>query len=355
MSDSIVDNTLEQSAGATPAIPTITVAICSFNGADKIGAALAALAGQTGRVAFEVVVVDDGSTDATANVAERAGATVVRLDENRGRGFALQEAIKAARGAILAMTDDDCLPLPNWIESLAEEWARAPESVTVIGGSVRPLATDTFNRRYVDFRKPLWAQELNGDGDAGLVPRLRRALFPSPAGTDRRPVLSTAGANMSLRLSAVREVGGFDPAIHFGGEEDTLCRRLRKTFGPDTVLFVPEIEMIHDFRPNLGDSLRRSHAYGRSHGQRWTREGGIPTVQPIPFLIAGIALALLAWRPKLGALVTAFLPPLLYRGWLDRCKTAGSMEPVLYPYVRFLEDVAGDAGFLAGLRDKPAV
>jgi glycosyltransferase involved in cell wall biosynthesis len=355
MSDSIVDNTLKQSVDATPAMPMITVAICSFNGAGKIGAALAALGAQTGEVSFEVVVVDDGSTDDTADVAERAGATVVRLDENRGRGFALQEAIKAARGAILAMTDDDCLPLPNWIESLAEEWARAPESVTVIGGSVRPLATDTFNRRYVDFRKPLCAQELGGNGDTGLVPRLRRALFPPPARTGRRPVLSTAGANMSLRLSAVREAGGFDPAIHFGGEEETLCRHLREAFGPDTVLFVPEIEMIHNFRPNLGDSLRRSHAYGRSHGQRWRREGGIPTVQPIPFLIAGIALALLAWRPKLGALVAAFLPALLYRGWLDRCKASTSLEPVLYPYVRLLEDVAGEAGFLAGLRDEQAV
>lgn len=355
MTDSVVGNTLEKSADATPAIPTITVAICSFNGASKIGAALAALAGQTGQVPFEVVVVDDGSTDATADVAERAGATVVRLDENRGRGFALQEAIKAAKGAILAMADDDCLPLPNWIQSLAEEWTRAPESVTVIGGPVRPLATDTFNRRYVDFRRPLCAQEFDGDGDAGLVPRLRRALFPPPDRADRRPVLSTAGANMSLRLSAVREVGGFDPAIHFGGEEVTLCKRLRKTFGPDTVLFVPEIEMIHDFRPNLGDSLRRSHAYGRSDGQKWRRKGGIPTVQPIPILIAGIALPLLAWRPKLGALVTALVPPLLYRGWLDRCKSTGSMEPVLYPYVRLLEDIVGEVGFLAGLRDKPTV
>jgi glycosyltransferase involved in cell wall biosynthesis len=313
------------------------------------------LARQTGRVPFEVVVVDDGSTDATADVAEQAGATVVRLDENHGRGYALQEAMKAARGAILAMADDDCLPLPNWIENLAEEWARAPESVTVIGGSVRPLATDTFNRRYVDFRKPLCAQELNGDGDAGLVPRLRRALFPPPDRAGRRPVLSTAGANMSLRLSAAREVGGFDPAIHFGGEEETLCRRLRENFGPDTVLFVPEIEMIHDFRPNLGDSLRRSRAYGRSHGQRWRREGGIPTVQPIPFLVAGIALPLLAWRPKLGALVTALLPPLLYRGWLERCRATGSIEPALYPYVRLLEDIAGEVGFLSGIRDKPAV
>ncbi len=355
MTDSIVGDTLEQSADGTPAIPKITVVICSFNGANKIGTALEALARQTGWVPFEVIVVDDGSTDATADIAERAGATVIRLDENRGRGYALQEATKVARGPILAMTDDDCVPLPNWIEQLAEEWTRVPEGVTAIGGSVRPLATDTFNRRYIDFRKPLCAQELDGNEDAGMVARLRRALFPPPDRADRRPVLCTAGANMSLRLSAVREVGGFDPAIRFGGEEDALCKRLREIFGPDTVLFVPEIEMIHDFRPNLGDSLRRSRAYGRAHGQKWRSEGGIPTIQPIPFLVAGIALPLLAWRPKLGTLATALLPPLLYRGWLDRCKATGSIEPVLYPYVRLLEEVAGEAGFLAGLRDKPAV
>jgi GT2 family glycosyltransferase len=352
MTDSTVDTALDKPGGAGPVMPMITVAICSYNGATRIGATLAALAGQTHTVAFEVVVVDDGSTDETADIAERAGATVIRLDENRGRGYALQEAIKVARGAFLAMADDDCVPLPNWIQQLADAWAQVPHSVTVIGGCVRPLVVDTFNRRYVDFRKPLAPQELPRNPNPGVAARLHRALFPPPPRTGRRSVFSTAGANMSLRLSAVREVGGFDPAIHFGGEEDALCRRLQEAFGCDTVQLVPEIIMPHDFRSNLGDSLRRSRAYGRSHGQQWVRRQGLPTVQPIPFLIAAITMPVFAWRPKFGALLVALLPPLLYRGWLARCRETHTIEPILYPYVRLLEDVAGEVGFLAGLRDE---
>jgi hypothetical protein len=62
-----------------------------------------------------------------------------------------------------------------------------------------------------------------------------------------------------------------------------------------------------------------------------------------------------AWRPKFGALLVALLPPLLYRGWLARCRETHTLEPILYPYVRLLEDVAGDVGFLAGLRDEATV
>jgi hypothetical protein len=50
--------------------------------------------------------------------------------------------------------------------------------------------------------------------------------------------------------------------------------------------------------------------------------------------------------------LVALLPPLLYRGWLARCRETHTLEPILYPYVRLVEDVAGDVGFLAGLRDE---
>ena len=335
-----------------PAAPVITVAVCSFNGAERIGAALKALNQQVHSTPFEVIVVDDGSSDDTAAIAAQAGATVIRLDENLGRGSALQQATKRARGVILAMVDDDCVPSPDWVQRLADEWRQAPREVTVIGGSVRPLAVDSFNRRYVEFREPLRALELEGDRNPGFASRLRRALLPCPHGTGRRAVRSTAGANMSVRLSALREVGGFDPKIHFGGEEEEVCRRLQDAHGPETVQFVPDMEMPHDFRPNLGDSLRRARAYGRSHGERYAREGGIPTVQPIPLLIAGLLAPLFAWRFKLGTFALALLPLLLYRGWFRRCQETSTAEPMLYPYVRLIEDLAGELGFVEGLLAK---
>ena len=337
--------------GATPGRSRISVAICSHNGSASIGAALAAIGAQIHNVPFELIVVDDGSTDDTAEIAAASGAKVVRLGTNRGRGEALQGAIAAARGPILALTDDDCVPPPHWVQQLADAWARAPSDVTVIGGPVKPLAVDTFNRRYVAFRNPLAALELEAVEHPGVGARLWRALFPPPPRADERSVLSIPGANMSLRLSAVREVGGFDTAIRFGGEEELLCRHLQAVFGPETVQFVPHIEMFHDFRPNLSDSLRRARAYGLSHGRLWRRDGGIPPIKPLPFLLALLVVPLFARWPRLGVAGLALAPPLLYRGWLARCREASTLEPVLYPYVCLLEDLAGMEGFLAGLRD----
>ena len=208
--------------------PLITVAICSYNGASRIGTALTALNNQVHTAPFEVIVVDDGSTDDTASIAAGAGAKVIRLDRNCGRGQALREAVQAARGAYLAMADDDCVPPSGWVQQLADEWAQAPNSVSVVGGTVTPLAVDTFNRRFIEFRRPLAAQELGEDADPGIVARFRRALLPPAEKSGRRSVLYMAGANMSLRLSAVRKVGGFDTSIHFGGEEELLCKLLRR-------------------------------------------------------------------------------------------------------------------------------
>ncbi|MGP8066559.1 MAG: glycosyltransferase family 2 protein [Acidimicrobiales bacterium] len=341
----------ESRSGATSGRPKISVAICSHNGSASIGAALAAIGAQIHDVAFELIVVDDGSTDDTAEIAATSDARVIRLGSNRGRGEALQEAIAAARGPILAMADDDCVPPPHWVQQLADQWASAPSDVTVIGGPVKPLDLDTFHRRFVDFRRPLAALELDSVTHAGVGPRLWRALFPPPPRPDRRSVLSIPGANMSLRLAAVREVGGFDTAVRFGGEEELLCRRLQAVFGPDTVQFVPHIEMFHDFRPKLSDSLRRARAYGLSHGRLWRRDGGIPKVRPLPLLVALLVVPLFARRPRLGVAGLVIAPPLLYRGWPARCRETSTLEPVLYPYVCLLEDLAGIGGFLAGLRD----
>jgi hypothetical protein len=83
----------------------------------------------------------------------------------------------------------------------------------------------------------------------------------------------------------------------------------------------------------------------------WRRDGGIPTIKPLPFLFALLVVPLFARRPRLGVASLALAPPLLYRGWLARCRETSALEPVLYPYVCLLEDLAGMEGFLAGLRD----
>jgi len=97
--------------------PRISVVVCTYNGARTIRDCLEGLE----RVAYpdyEVIVVDDGSTDATAAIARQYDCRLIRT-ENRGLASARNTGLDAATGEIVAYIDDDAYPDPHWLTYLA--------------------------------------------------------------------------------------------------------------------------------------------------------------------------------------------------------------------------------------------
>ena len=98
---------------------TVSVIVPAFNAEDTLPECIDALLHQTvARDEYEVIVVDDGSTDGTAQVAQRSGVIRI-LQPHRGPGAARNAGIQWARGDLLLFTDADCVPAPNWIEAMA--------------------------------------------------------------------------------------------------------------------------------------------------------------------------------------------------------------------------------------------
>jgi len=225
----------EETARGRDATPVrLSVVVCSYNGAERIRGTLRALTGQQTAAHWELLVVDDGSRDATADVARAMGVRVVSGNGNQGLSAARNTGIAASRGDIVAFTDDDVVPPEDWVEGLLAAWDTAGEHVTGIGGTTEALADDSLARRYVSVNNPLAPLE-KGSGQGGVVRRLVGYLRqPGPA-PERRTVASLVGANMSFRRESLAAVGGFDPVIRFGGDEEDLCRRLRETFGEGTL------------------------------------------------------------------------------------------------------------------------
>src|SRR5690242_2350644 len=100
--------------------PAISVVVPAFEAEATMGHCVAALSKQTvPRDQYEILVVDDGSTDDTAREAQRAGADhVLSLQRNVGPAGARNAGINRARGDLIVFTDADCEPQPDFVASL---------------------------------------------------------------------------------------------------------------------------------------------------------------------------------------------------------------------------------------------
>jgi glycosyltransferase involved in cell wall biosynthesis len=108
----------------------------------RIGGSVLALRAALGDD-VEIIVVDDGSPDATGAAAKEAGAEVIRLPVNRGKGAAVRTGVLAARGAMVVFTDADLSYAPSQIQRVRDELERGAD---VVVGSRRHVGTTTLVR-----------------------------------------------------------------------------------------------------------------------------------------------------------------------------------------------------------------
>ncbi len=102
----------------TTQTPALSIVIPAYNAANTLPELLDALSQQTVPASdFEVIVVDDGSTDATADIARRAGVRILS-QTNQGPAAARNHGAKEARGKYIIFTDSDCVPDPGWLAAM---------------------------------------------------------------------------------------------------------------------------------------------------------------------------------------------------------------------------------------------
>jgi glycosyltransferase involved in cell wall biosynthesis len=184
--------------------PVVSVVIPTMGRADYLEVTLRSLAAQDLEASYEVIVVDDGSTDRTPEVLSRAGMRVVRHPARRGLNAARNSGIRAARADLIAFVDDDVEAPREWLGALLEGTARYPDA-EAFGGPIRPRLEGLPPR---------------GCGrDSQLITSLD--LGPEDRETER-----VWGANLAVRRAAVTRVGQFDESLgpRCGDEEEWLVR-----------------------------------------------------------------------------------------------------------------------------------
>jgi GT2 family glycosyltransferase len=291
----------------------VSVVIPVLNASRTLGRTLAALA-TLEPAPDEIVFVDNGSADDTrARLAAFAdsgpGAKVIVLDEpRRGASVARNTGARAATGEIVAFTDADCCPRPDWLAALLAPLADA--GVGAVAGrllSTEPAGVvEAFSSLFTLQSSPTAARHTRWTPWAGGFPT----------------------ANLAVRRDLLQSLGGFDESVAIYGEDYDLCARIYEAGA--AIVYTPAAGVEHQHRVALRAMLRQAFGFGRSHAwlmRRHVPRGlwlDLPRVSlarphfPLPLWIDGgspdkkaaaLLLAGLVWRPLL-----ALLP--LYAAWL---------------------------------------
>ena len=326
----------------------LSVVICSLNGAAGVDRCLRALAKQSIRPRLEIIVVDDGSSDATAEVARGHGVTVISHPYNRGIAAARNTGLNAASADIVAYLDDDCEPEPDWAAELLTGYD--DENVAGVCGEIVPKTPPGYLRGYLARNNPLKPLELELSESHSLPYRFRLYLgrvWSRQAKAGRRDVYASGCANMSFRRKGLFDAGQFDERFTFGGEDLDMCWRVRGAAPSARLVFVPSARAAHHFKPELRDTLRRSRAYGVGSGRLYRKWPSVlPALFPGPLLVL-LALIAAVWIPAL-AIAAALAPLVLYPRGLR--SAAADREPMalLDGYVQLAQETMESLGFIQG-------
>jgi len=220
-------------------IQKVTVAILSWNGRQHLETCLTALAAQQDPgVAWEILVLDNGSTDGTAAwMRERwGGDRRVRLVEsavNLGFCGGNNRLAAEADGDAIALLNNDTRPEPGWLGSLVETLASAPADVAAVSGKIvdwngerldfgRGLMTFDGHAFQLDFRRPLKKARVPGVGEE---------------------LAFACGGNLLIRRASFLEAGGFDESYFAYLEDVDLGWRLWS--GGERIVFAPGAVVHH--------------------------------------------------------------------------------------------------------------
>ena len=238
--------------------PAISVVIPARNAEATLGDQLAALEGQMGAPAFEVIVADNGSTDGTAAIVDRwADRLAVRVVDARrapGVNVARNAGWRAAKAPLVAFCDADDRVDPHWVAAMAA----ALDEHQAVGGRL-----DTVTGNPPDLR-----ERHGGVGEGGLTATIWK--YPT-----------VIGANMGFRRDLLERFDGFAEAYRDGGDETDLSWRVAIE-GID-VGWEPEAVVQYTLRPTRTALYRQYRAYGigEAHLYAHFRAEGMPR-RPLP-------------------------------------------------------------------------
>ena len=228
--------------------PLLSVILCTRNGAATIGEQLDALAGQETTIPWELVVVDNGSTDSTVAVVEEhrqhlAPTRVVDASDRAGLPHARNVGVERAHAELVAFCDDDDVVGPGWV--------------------------DAIHAALADHRLVASAIEYDLLNDPGVLEG--RARFQG-AGVETLFGIPVCAGACGVRRSLWNALGGNDESLSATGEDFDFAMRAHRLEGV-VPHFAADAVYHHRLRSDGEHIYRQARAFGASHATLWARHG----------------------------------------------------------------------------------
>jgi glycosyltransferase involved in cell wall biosynthesis/SAM-dependent methyltransferase len=234
------DDSNRQLTPHVESFPLISIVIPVFNAQDTLVLCLDSISQlryPTSRL--ETIVVDNGSTDSSVNIAGNYNVTLLHESSVKSSYAARNTGVKAARGDLIAFTDADCIVTPDWLTHLAAHWQ--DETAGCFAGEIEAYQPGDLIEQFSD-RQGILRQ--SGTLSCTYLPY-------------------TQTANSAYRKSVFEQVGLFDPDMTSGGDAD-IAWRMQQKLGLK-IKFVPEALVYHKHRTSIEGLFNQFRKY--EHGK----------------------------------------------------------------------------------------
>jgi len=220
-----------------PRVPKVSVIVCSYNGGQTLEACLCSLK-KIDYPDYEVVVVDDGSTDHTKEILSHHPWVNAIYQTNHGLSVARNVGAAAATGEILAYTDSDCMADPDWLYYLVG---------TLLSGNYAGVGGPNISPPAQNWHQACVAAAPGGPSHVLLTDVVAEHI---------------PGCNMAFYRWAFEKVGGFDPEYRKAGDDVDFCWRLQQE--GEVIAFSPSAIVWHYRRFTLKAFRKQQEGYGEA-------------------------------------------------------------------------------------------
>lgn len=221
-------------------LSTVSVVIPAYNEHDNIQACIDSLKAQTFPLKnYEIIVVDNNSTDNTLEIVKNLGV-IHTVEYEKGPAAAKNAGIPLAKGNIIAFIDGDCVATKDWIKNIVSGFAES--DVGCVAGSITAMEDDNLS--------PL-ERFLIKKGHLSQAQHIENSFLPF-----------AATANAAYRQKVFDKVGLFDEELLIGEDADLSWRM--QLFTNYKVRYIPEAAVFHPYESKARELFRqkRRHAYG---------------------------------------------------------------------------------------------